>query len=164
MWLDTKAGYERLRERLKGRDFPRDRLVWPRDPDNPEERVPTVDLCDLRWRELVAAAVMEDRPTWVVINGLGDDHGDILLRHRIFEAMDAVAHNTPCAVTLILDHEGRLPSPGRPSGWAVAIRRMRTILAISAWAPDTADLRLRVTRTDGERPEPLRVRIVEGFP
>lgn len=155
MWLDTTCGYERLQERLKGEDFPRSRLFWPLEPDKPEEGFPSVDLRDDRWRELVAAIVDQERPAWVIIDGLGDLHAEVLLGDRIFAVMAAVAHEACCAVTFVVDQKGRLPAKGSTTGWAVAMRRLRTIVSVSPWAPDSIDLRLRVARTDGERPAPL---------
>ncbi len=166
-WVNTKSTHLLLVDRLKLMGAPLEHVRWPVDPEDTEV-CQVIDLTQERWLGLVAAAVAERRPTWVIVDAIGSSRGEIAPGiHRAVDVMAGVARDVGCAITFLFHREGDMPRSNRSVGvrsWAAIAARMATILSVSPWAPETKDLRLRVIKTDGERPEPLRVRIDTGVP
>jgi len=169
-WVITESTHQLLVDRLTQMGAPLEYVRCPVDPEDTEdtEVCPVIDLTQERWLGLVAAAVAERRPTWVIVEAIGSRRGEIAPGiHRAVDVMAGVARDVGCAITFLFHREGDMPKSNRSVGvrsWAAIAARMATILSVSPWAPETNDLRLRVIKTDGERPEPLRVRIDTGVP
>jgi hypothetical protein len=146
LWIPTEGRIAELTDRLKALDVPLDKVFRPLMDDDPHAEF---DPTDEAWLELMAELASEEYPFWVIVDQI---------------PLSALMTEIGCAATVLCEKDGEIRGTDAVRRWAEIVGRMQTVVSITGWAPDSEDLRLRVTRTDGERPDPLRVRLHDGIP
>jgi hypothetical protein len=160
LWLDSLPGYERLLDCVRALATPPG-IFWPVEYE--ADDFPVLDLTQDRSLRLVADVAASKRPIWVVVGDAVPRSASASTLARACDAMANVAQHVGCAVSFLRDNRGSTGSAGA-DGWADVATRITTTVTIEPWAPDSTDLVLRVSGTDGVCPEPVHVRIQERVP
>jgi hypothetical protein len=160
MWL-TPEGTDGVAARFRALNTPLERVFRPVKPDDPAA---TFDPADEEWLETTAELAAQEQPAWIIVDGLTLSALMTPAAARFLESIDTVTCAISCATTILCEQDEELIESAAVRRWAEITGRMQTALAISRSAHDTEDLRLRVSRAHGERPEPLQIRIESGVP
>lgn len=175
VWLDTEGSQPLLAERAKARGLPRDRFIWPEDPEQPGNPTPGWKLDNDRQFGIFTRFVDMYRPRLVVIDSLSGAHvGDensSAMRGMLGRVAD-LARDT--RIAFLFTHHLHKPREGQQSHTVDSIDRMRGSSAIAQFArvvmavdtpePDRAEwLRFRVIKNNLARmPEAIGVMLEDG--
>jgi hypothetical protein len=160
MWV-TPERTDRVAARFKALNAPLERVFGPVKPDDPAA---TFDPADDEWLETTVELAAQEQPAWIIVDGLTVSVLMAPAAAHFLDVIDTVTRSIGCATTILCEQDEELIESAAIRRWAEITGRMQTALAFSRSAPDSEDVCLRVSRTHGERPEPLRIRIESGVP